>query len=52
MGNQRRDFNFIDDVVNALLLAAARYESEGQIFNLGHSEHISLKFLGREFCFR
>jgi UDP-glucose 4-epimerase len=44
-GNQRRDFNFIDDVVEAFLLAAARTESEGHVFNLGHGEHISLKEL-------
>ena len=44
-GKQRRDFNYVDDVVEALLLAAARSESEGEVFNLGHSEHISLKEL-------
>jgi nucleoside-diphosphate-sugar epimerase len=41
-GKQRRDFNFIDDVVEALLRAAADPASEGQIFNLGHSEHVTL----------
>jgi UDP-glucose 4-epimerase len=44
-GKQRRDFNFIDDVIDALLRAAAQTESEGQVFNLGHSEHISLQEL-------
>jgi dTDP-glucose 4,6-dehydratase/UDP-glucose 4-epimerase len=44
-GKQRRDFNFVDDVVEALLLAAAKTESEGQVFNLGHTEHISLQEL-------
>jgi nucleoside-diphosphate-sugar epimerase len=44
-GKQARDFNFIDDVVEAFLVAAARTESEGHVFNLGHSEHISLKEL-------
>ncbi len=44
-GNQRRDFNFVDDVVEALLLAAAKTESEGQVFNLGHNEHITLREL-------
>jgi dTDP-glucose 4,6-dehydratase/UDP-glucose 4-epimerase len=44
-GQQRRDFNFIDDVVDALLCAAADPASEGQIFNLGHSEYISLRDL-------
>lgn len=44
-GMQRRDFNFIDDVVEALLLATAEKASEGQVFNLGHCEHISLQEL-------
>jgi UDP-glucose 4-epimerase len=44
-GKQRRDFNFVDDVVDALLLAGARSESEGELFNLGSKEHISLEEL-------
>lgn len=41
-GKQRRDFNFVDDVVDALLLSATQREAEGQIFNLGHTENINL----------
>jgi dTDP-glucose 4,6-dehydratase/UDP-glucose 4-epimerase len=44
-GEQRRDFNFVADVVDALLSAAASDASAGQIFNLGHREHVSLKEL-------
>ncbi len=44
-GNQVRDFNFVDDVVEALLLAAASTASEGQVFNLGSDERIGLKEL-------
>jgi nucleoside-diphosphate-sugar epimerase len=44
-GRQRRDFNFVDDAVDALLRAGAGAASEGEIFNLGHSKHISLKEL-------
>ena len=44
-GSQRRDFNFVDDVVEAFLLAAAAPEANGEIFNLGQSEPISLKEL-------
>ena len=44
-GSQRRDFNFVDDVVEAFLLAAAGDAANGQVFNLGHTEHISLKEL-------
>lgn len=35
-GKQKRDLNYVDDVVDALLLAAASPKSEGEIFNLGH----------------
>lgn len=34
-GEQRRDFNYVDDVVEAILLAAMTPAAEGQIFNLG-----------------
>jgi len=44
-GRQLRDFNFVADVVKALLRAAGNPASEGQLFNLGHSEHISLEEL-------
>jgi UDP-glucose 4-epimerase len=43
-GEQQRDLNFIDDVVEAFLLAAACPDSVGQVFNLG-AEPISLKTL-------
>jgi UDP-glucose 4-epimerase len=44
-GRQQRDFNYIDDVVDALLCAAASPKSDGQVFNLGHTERISLNDL-------
>ena len=44
-GRQLRDFNFVTDVVKALLLAAGDPASEGQLFNLGHWEYISLEEL-------
>jgi len=44
-GKQRRDFNFVTDVVDALLRAAASDAANGQVFNLGHSECVSLKKL-------
>lgn len=34
-GLQRRDLNYVDDVVEALLLAGASQQVEGEIFNLG-----------------
>ena len=44
-GAQLRDFNYIDDVVDALLLAAASPETNGRIYNLGGAPPISLKDL-------
>ena len=34
-GEQRRDFTYVDDAVEALLLAATRPEAIGEVFNLG-----------------
>jgi len=44
-GKQKRDFNYVDDVVNALLLVAEKDESSGNIYNIGGDETISLKDL-------
>lgn len=41
-GKQRRDLNYVDDVVHALLLAGASEAAEGEIFNLGGGEAVSL----------
>jgi len=41
-GEQRRDFNYVDDVVDALLLAGASDGVGGQVFNLGHPRSYSL----------
>jgi nucleoside-diphosphate-sugar epimerase len=40
-----RDFNYVDDVVDALLAAATSDKAIGEIFNLGSDEVISLKKL-------
>ena len=44
-GEQLRDFNYVDDVVDALLLAASSEDTNGQVFNLGDSEVVSLQAL-------
>jgi UDP-glucose 4-epimerase len=44
-GGQLRDFTFVDDAVEAFLLAAAREEADGQVFNLGGCEVVSLRDL-------
>jgi UDP-glucose 4-epimerase len=46
-GLQLRDFNYVDDCVNALLLAGANEISNGKVYNLGSSEVIDLKSLAR-----
>jgi len=46
-GRQLRDFNYVDDAVQALLLAAVREQATGKIFNLGGREPISLIDLAR-----
>jgi len=48
-GEQLRDFTYVDDAVDALLLAAESDESNGQVFNLGGDCVISLKELAELF---
>jgi nucleoside-diphosphate-sugar epimerase len=40
-----RDFNYVDDVTDAMLMAALSEQSNGQIYNLGSPERINLKDL-------
>jgi nucleoside-diphosphate-sugar epimerase len=49
-GRQRRDYNYVDDVVDALLLAATRPEAEGKIFNLGAPEPLTLEDTAKLMC--
>ena len=44
-GHQLRDFTYVDDAVDAFLLAAASTEARGEVFNLGGDCVISLKDL-------
>ncbi|MFM7230014.1 MAG: NAD-dependent epimerase/dehydratase family protein [Cyanobacteriota bacterium] len=46
-GRQLRDFNYVDDVVTALLSAAAKEDCHGRIMNLGSSQVISLTELAQ-----
>jgi len=41
-GSQRRDFNYVDDAVAALMAAAGAEAAIGEIYNLGGGEVISL----------
>ena len=46
-GAQLRDFNYVDDVVDALLIAAESEKTNGEVFNLGSQEVINLKDLAK-----
>ena len=46
-GLQLRDFNYVDDVVEALLLAGSSDDANGKVFNLGSEEVINLKDLAQ-----
>jgi UDP-glucose 4-epimerase len=41
-GGQLRDFTYVDDAVEAFLLAAVREEANGRVYNLGGCEVLSL----------
>jgi len=44
-GEQLRDFNYVDDVVDAFLMAALDSRANGRVFNLGNDEVTSLNKL-------
>ena len=44
-GKQLRDFNYVDDCIEALLLAGASDAANGKVYNLGSNEVIGLKDL-------
>lgn len=41
-GSQRRDFNYVDDAVEALLMVGPAAGTVGEIYNLGHPQVVSL----------
>jgi UDP-glucose 4-epimerase len=44
-GEQLRDFTYVDDAVEAFLLAASKPEALGEIFNIGGTEPVNLRQL-------
>ncbi|HEY2944269.1 MAG TPA: NAD-dependent epimerase/dehydratase family protein [Vicinamibacteria bacterium] len=46
-GTQRRDFDYVDDVVDAFLRAGAMDAADGQVFNLGGDAPVSLLELAK-----
>lgn len=49
-GSQLRDFNYVDDCVDAMLLAGSNETSNGKTYNLGHHEVISLLDVAKQLC--
>ena len=49
-GMQLRDFNYVDDCVDALLLAASSDKANGKVYNLGSGEVVGLKELAEMIC--
>ena len=41
-GNETRDFTYVDDTVNGILLAARKKSSENQLFNLGTGQETKI----------
>lgn len=41
-GTQRRDMNYVDDVIEAFLQVAIAPQTHGELYNLGHDEIVSL----------
>jgi UDP-glucose 4-epimerase len=46
-GSQRRDFDYVDDVVDAFLRAGSMAAADGQAFNLGGEAPVSLAVLAK-----
>lgn len=44
-GNQKRDFTYISDIIDGLILAGENKKSSGEIFNIGGSSPISINEL-------
>ena len=46
-GSQRRDCVHVDDVVDAMVLAATVADAAGEVFNLGHDDSLTLAEIAR-----
>jgi nucleoside-diphosphate-sugar epimerase len=49
-GEQRRDYNYVDDLVNALILAATENKAVGNVYNLGAPDSMSLSETAKAMC--
>jgi nucleoside-diphosphate-sugar epimerase len=49
-GKQRRDYNYIEDVLDALLIAATEKNAVGKVYNLGAPDPLSLENTAKIMC--
>jgi nucleoside-diphosphate-sugar epimerase len=49
-GKQRRDYNYVEDVLDALLSAATEVNAIGKVYNLGASGPLSLEETAKIMC--
>ena len=49
-GKQRRDYNYVEDALDALLLAATEENAVGKVYNLGASDPLSLEDTAKIMC--
>jgi nucleoside-diphosphate-sugar epimerase len=49
-GQQRRDFNYVDDLVEALIIAATENKAIGRVYNLGAPDPMSLSETAKIMC--
>ena len=44
-GNQLRDFCYIEDIINAIILSLVKKKALGKVFNVGSGKPVSVKFI-------
>ena len=44
-GNQLRDFCYVEDVINAIILSLIKKSALGEVFNVGSGKPVSVKFI-------
>jgi nucleoside-diphosphate-sugar epimerase len=49
-GQQRRDYNYVDDLLDALVIASTENNAIGKVFNLGAPDPMSLKETAEIMC--
>ena len=49
-GEQRRDYNYVDDLVDALIIAATENKAVGNVYNLGAPDPMSLSETAKIMC--